>query len=198
MFIKKHKTVMFWFLAVLVTSFVLYPLFVDAESQSKEKPRIREAFELFEKGEHQEAVDILKEASNEGDSSRRATVHLHLGVLYLSMAQYDSAISEFLMTLQLDDRKFMANYHLGLLYEAKSLKTNTEQEKLKLQKKALESWQAFVEKAEISKMKRSAGDKKKKKKKSKKRHSHRHACDTKYIDTAKKHIEFLKEELGNE
>jgi tetratricopeptide (TPR) repeat protein len=194
----KRKSFLIWAVFLLFLSCSFSYLKGDAEKRHDKPYGTKQAFDLFDQGKRTEAIAMLREIAETSDRKESSVAYIHLGVMYMSGQDYDSAIKGFNKALDLDDKRFMAYYHLGLAYEAKTLNNVSEKEVTGYKRKALKAWNDFVKYADMYKLKDKSRVKKKKEGREKRRPKHMHACSSKYIDTAQEHIELLEEELGNE
>ena len=163
--------------------FLALPFIMQAKECCKDNPDIKEAMEMSRNGRNEEAVTAINTIIQQDPGSIQA--HISLGLVYYKMKQYDNSLDEFSKTIALRKESPMAYYFTGLIYEEMAMAVSGSEVK-NLKRKALDSWQNYLEISERSGQEPSE--------------SHRHIGITKKesILSAKKHIKVLKEELENE
>lgn len=167
--------------ALILCAFFSVPalnIFADTDN-----PLLKDAMEMSRNGKHEEAIAAINKIILEDSSNIQA--HISLGLVYYKMKQYDNSLNEFSKTIDIKKESPMAYYFTGLIYEEKAMAVSGAEAK-NLKRKALDAWQNYLAISENSTQETSE--------------SHRHIGITKKesIQSAKKHIKVLKEELENE
>ncbi|MCB4792891.1 MAG: hypothetical protein LHV68_13560 [Elusimicrobia bacterium] len=146
---------------------------------------IKDAMVLSNSGKSGQAVEKLKQIIGQRQGQEKSTAQMHLGFVYFKDRQFDNALNEFTGVLTVDKDRTLAYYYLGLIYEAKALSETDLQSSKEQKLKALQAWQEFLRCAAITEKKAEA-------------HKNRGMNKENDLKLAERHIQMLKEMLGNE
>lgn len=131
----------------------------------EKEQKLKEAIALSNKGKYEDALSILKFLAGENSNDER--LFLSMGFIYQTIGNTNDALSSFEKAVQIKPSE-NGYYSLGLLYEAKAIQELNNKNSLQTLKKALASWNDFV---------------------------NLNSKDTKKVEVATRHIKNIKEQI---
>jgi tetratricopeptide (TPR) repeat protein len=175
--IKKNRLLISFAAVVFI---LVSSIAVPAGAGDPVHDRLDHAMRLAHSGQFREAIDEVHSVMREAGADDIGP-HLSLGLIYFRMKQYDNALAEFNTVITLNPEDPMSHYFLALIYESRALDRQEKAVSIELKKKAIDAWEKF-----ILFQSRRHGPPPPRHIDVKAKHS---------IDTAKKHLKILKEEI---
>lgn len=178
-----HKRIYLMIISALLLGAAVY--LSGAADPDRPIITLREAVDMARNGKLSEAVTEINRIIASKPESENLQARLTLGMVYFRAKLNDNALAEFNKAVAIRIDNPMAYYFMGMIYEQKASGLPNGQSK-EYKKKALEAWLNYLDSTGKTNMSPSEA------------HKHIGISRDESVTRAKKHVQILQQELGND